>query len=635
MLRQLWKGLSTKTSARTAARGAARRPALEALEYRCVPTAYTWVRPGGGLWSNPANWSSALPGTVPGVGSDVVYNSSASSTDDLTVPSPGLNSLLIGTSAGTLTLSGSLQQSPGTFINQEGGTVLVTGVLVNGGGYNQFAGTLNVADVVTNTGAYDLFGGSVVGTGKFLNGASGQQGNLLISTPGSATVGVNLENFSQITWSSGNVDLEATLTNFSGGTIAVNTPATLSGTNGYLVNNYGASITASTGAAATIDVPLGPSDTNYGLINVTKGGLVFGLFTQFTNEGRIGASVAGSGSSVTFDGPYQQLANTQKSSYTPLAASFAGDTLTFQQGAVVNAGTVSVLGTANVNGPIFGSTLVVNPGGTVSVGGTLNMVGWVGDSGVVWISGGTVNLSALGQFNVNAGGKLNAVSPSTNQNCTITGGAVFDYGTVVVYQSSTLVIIGTYSQTAGALTDLNGFLDYTSFNVLTSLPAVFKVSQGIDVAGGEFLITNAYVETGASQFVLEANAALVFQNSSGLGSGFFQGNALILGALNLENQYGTNIGFANNLTLGSASVSMTITMNLFDNITIGGVTDFANCTVAFNNVSPSGSVPYLYEPFDFATVPVVGTPNIPLPAGDSWWITYNQNKGWMQVKILM
>lgn len=633
MMRKVWKALSRKSSARTAARRAARRPALEALEDRCVPTAYTWVGPGGGLWSNPANWSSALPGTTPGVGSDVVYNTATSSTDDLTIPSPGLNSLLIGTSAGTLTIAGSLQQSPGTFINQEGGTVLVSGTLVNGGGYNQFAGTLNVADVVTNTGAYDLFAGSVVGAGKFLNGASGQTGNLLISTPGSATVGVNLENFSQITWSSGNIDLENTLTNFSGGAIAVNTPATLSGAGGYLVNNVGASITAATGGTATIDVPLGPSNTNYGLINAKQGGLMFGLFTQFTNEGRIGASVTNSGSSVTFDGPYQQLTNTQNSAYTPLAASSAGDTLTFQQEAVVNAGTVSVLGTANVNGPIFGSTLVVNPGGTVSVSGTLNMTGWVSDSGVMWISGGTVNLSAFGQFNVNAGGKLNAVSPSVNQNCTITGGAVFDYGTVLVYQNSTLAVTGTYTQSAGGLTDLNGYYKFVNINNQTYLPADIQVSQFIDVTGGEFLISYGQVTTGSGFFV-EAGASLVFKSATGQGGGGFQGNVTILGSMSLQNSQFTNIVFDNNVTFGSSTVNATITMNLLDQITIGGVTTFANATLIFNGVPPVGTVHTIYLPWNFDSIPVVGLPTVPLPAGDAWWIGYDQTSGWMELNLL-
>src|SRR5207237_137283 len=54
------------------------RPRLEALEPRDTPTYVYWLPDGGGLWTNPANWST---GAVPGADDDVdAFPSSGSGT---------------------------------------------------------------------------------------------------------------------------------------------------------------------------------------------------------------------------------------------------------------------------------------------------------------------------------------------------------------------------------------------------------------------------------------------------------------------------------------------------------------------------------------------------------------------------
>src|SRR5262249_50247662 len=148
-----------------------------------------------------------------------------------------------------------------------------------------------------------------------------------------ANVGVTVNNYNQITWSSGNINLTSTLTNFSGGTINVDTPAVMSGA-GYLVNNFGATITSyvnvPSNAPAVIMVPFGPSNTNFGTINDTSGFLSIGATSQFTNEGRIEASVNNSGSEVDFAGPFQQIPNTQSAGTLPAMECEPGDEMQFE-----------------------------------------------------------------------------------------------------------------------------------------------------------------------------------------------------------------------------------------------------------------------------------------------------------------
>jgi hypothetical protein len=610
MLRKIWKSLSTRSTGRPAACRSSRPLALESLEERCVPATYTWVGPSGGLWSNPANWSGGPPNTVPSAGSTVFYNTATSSIDDLSIPSPGLNLLGVGPSAGLLLIKGSLQQAPGTLTLQEGGVVAVSGSLANGGTVEQFAGTMGVTatGVFSNSGVYDFFGGSILGPGMFQNGAPGQQGDMVIGNGGSVTEGVNLANYGQITWQSGNITLERTLTNMSGGSIAIDTPGTLSGANGYLVNNVGGTITASTNGTATIGVLLGTSNTNYGLITVTSGTLQFTQMGQFTNEGRIGAT-GSSGSSLIFEGGFVQQANTQKPSYTPLLASFAGDSFYVWQGGTFNAGQVAVLGLGDFLSSTFYS-LTVNSGATATLDGTLVTNFSFSDSGAVSIGGGNITLGVAGEMDISAGGSLIAY-PASNQDYIY--GNIFNSGRVTIYAGAQFVEgEPLYSQSATGATYVNG---------TTGSTTLFMVMGAVDITGGTFNVSNATINTqGPTGFVIEAGASLNFAagpNTVSFNNAFGTGNSgvTILGAMNFADGNSDTVNFNNSLTLGNTSSTAVVSLYLTDVINVTGTTTFGSAVFNFLNVPQT---PTTYMNITLGTV--VGTPIVNLPPGWTWAI---------------
>jgi hypothetical protein len=610
MLRKLWKSLTKKTASRNTPRG--RGFALETLEDRCVPATYTWIGPSGGLWSNPANWSGGPPNTVPTAGSSVFYNTATSSIDDLSIPSPGLNLLAVGPSAGLLLIKGSLQQAPGTLTLQEGGVVAVSGSLANGGTVEQFAATMGVTatGVFSNSGVYDFFGGSILGPGMFLNGSPGQQGDMVIGNGGNVTEGVNLANYGQITWQSGNITLERTLTNMSGGTIAIDTPGTLSGANGYLVNNVGGTITASTNGTATIDVLLGTSNTNYGLILVSSGTLTFAESGQFTNEGRIGATGT-SGSSLIFEGSFAQQANTQKASYTPLLASFAADSFYVWNGGVFNAGQLSVLGLGDFLSTTFYS-LTINNGATATFDGALITNFSISDSGSVAMAGGNMTLGVAGEMDISAGGSLIAY-PASNQDYIY--GDIYNSGRVTIYAGAQFQEgEPLYSQSASGATYVNG-------TPSTSSTTVFQVDGTVDITGGTFNVSNATINTqGPQGFIIEAGAVLNFTagpNTVSFNNGFGTGNSgvTILGAMNFADGNNDTVNFNNGLTLGSTSSTAVVSLYLTDVINVTGTTNFGSAVFDFLNVPQT---PTTYTNINLGTV--VGTPIVNLPPGWNWAI---------------
>jgi hypothetical protein len=605
MLRQLWQHLSKKPARRTFARPLA----LEALEERCVPTAeYFWIGGSGGLWSKATNWISTNPNTVPTANSFVFYNSPNTSVDDLNIPSPGLLMLVLGPQAGTLNIQGSLQQGAGTFVVQEGGTVQVSGSLTNGGAYNQFAGTVNVSGSMQNSGQYDLFGGSIVGSGTFLNSSTGQPALLDIDAFSSTTVtiGANLRNDANntINWLSGTIDLESTLTN--NGFIDITTPGLLTGTSGSLVNNSGATLGAGTSGTVNIDVPLGANNTNYGFINAVQGGMEFGLNSLYTNEGDVAASHIFSGSSVTFDGPYQQLPNTQNSTINPVTISFVGDALTFKGDVTIDAGTLGIIGALNAGGSAFTNSLTVNSGGTAEFRGFEFLVGSLQDSGLVHLMGGTLTLGLFGQFNINPAGTL-LVDPATAQSI-ITGGPVYNAGTLTADPGAQLILEGTlYSQAATGVTNLNG-----TFSPGGSV--LFQAAGLIDQTGGVFNVSNATVVS--QGYTVEVGATLNF--GAGPNASSFNGDVTMNGTMNFTDGNNVQILFDNNLTLGAASTGVTAVVSLYltDLIDVFGTTTFGSVELNFLNVPATPPPPPPFLNLTFGNI--VGSPAVNLPPLWSW-----------------
>ncbi len=618
MLQQLWKKLSATNPARKSLRGASRRPALEALEDRCVPATYTWTGPSGGLWNNPANWSGGPPGTVPGAGSNVIYNSAGTSFDNLNIPSPGLNLLEVGTSAGTLTVTSFLTISATGELSQAGGVIRVTGGLRSYGAVECFGGTLAVNGLMRNYGFFEATGtdvhvfgslenfgtynwhsGQLAGSGNFINVAPGV---FTIEDPAGSLIVPAVTNYGTIDWEAGDIFLQGVLTNASTGAINISAANTMSGPS-YLVNNDGGTVTLDTGSGAfltNIDVAFGPSNVNYGTIDVQDGSLVLGTAgsrVPFTNEGTIQFTGSNTGCVIAFNATFEQLPNAQNASVMPQVTDTAGNALYFAQGGIFNAGFMIVNGLAAFTGPVTGNdNLVVEQNADVKIGGTVVVNGVFGDAGNVDIVPVTpAGATIVGTVFINKGElETDAMTVFTN---TINGN-VYNVGTLDVAANSNLVITGSLLQGGQGTTTVYG-LTWSSTLV---------VDQYIDIEGGFlYMIENGAV-TAKDGLIIGPSATLQFD----FGNTTVNGNVYILGQL--KTLFDSNGTFTGTVVFGSSSTAATIFMDINSTVTFNGATNFANASLSFDVILQT---PAVYTPMLFNGV-VSGAPTVTLPAGDTW-----------------
>jgi hypothetical protein len=618
MLQQLWKKLSTTNPVRKSLRDASRRPALEALEDRCVPATYTWTGPSGGLWNNPANWSGGPPGTVPGAGSNVIYNSAGTSFDNLNIPSPGLNLLEVGTSAGTLTVSGLLTISATGELAQAGGVIRVTGGLRSYGAVECFGGTLVVSGSMRNYGFFeatgtnvDVFGslvnfgtynwhsGQLAGSGNFINVTTGV---FTIEVPAGVDIVPAVTNYGTIDWQAGDIFLEGVLTNTSTGAFNITTANTMSGPS-YLVNNDGGTITLDTGSGAfltNIDVAFGPSNVNFGTIDVQDGSLVLGTAgstVAFTNEGTIQYTGSNTGCVIAFNATFEQLPNTQNTSVMPQVTDTPGNALYFAQGGIVNSGFMIVNGLAAFTGPVSSNdNLVVETNGYVQIGGVVVVNGVLGDAGGVTMHPiAPAGASITGTVFINKGElETDAMTMFTN---TINGN-VINVGMLNVEANSNLVITGSLLQGGQGETTVYGL----------SWLSTLVVDQYIDIEGGFFYASENSATTAAHGLIIGPSATLQFV----FGNATVNGNVYILGQL--KTLFDSNGTFTGSVAFGSSSTAATISMDINSTVTFNGAVDFANASLSFGFIS---STPAVYTPMLFNGA-LSGAPTVTLPTGDTW-----------------
>ena len=172
-LRHLLKAIATASNRRPSCGNRPRtifpriicRPVLETLETRVVPTTYTWINPGSGLWDNPANWS---PSGVPNGNVTVIISTTAAATitlqafdtetvtgitlasdDTLAIGGGTLNIEGTATLAGDLSMTGGTLKASGTSV-----TVSVSGSTnLNGGSLYAVGGaTLSLPTLASYTG---------------------------------------------------------------------------------------------------------------------------------------------------------------------------------------------------------------------------------------------------------------------------------------------------------------------------------------------------------------------------------------------------------------------------------------------------------------------------------------------------
>ncbi len=477
-MRSFWDTLRRLTSPSAPGRPW-RRPRLETLEDRCVPsTIDTWIGPNGGKWSVGANWSTGVaPNDNNGTVWTVQFGSTfggtnTNSVDDIGTPNPFslYNLTMDGTYTGTLTLDDSL------FVANT---------------FNWYSGTINTLDSNEHLelNATNWYGGEDVGPGPIDNGG-------LFQTDGTSPmyIGTSFNNrgfnfkghitYGVFEWGNQGIGPQLVMannsvfTNGDYGIFEIGCDSILRDdfTNCYIVNDYGGTIgKGSTSGTTNIEVGQSTPNINYGTINANSGTLVFTAGPQFINEGLINDASTSGG--ITFDIPFVQQPSTQEPNLPPAfqlgnpntTASFVASA---PYSASINAGSMS----ATYPGGTISTTskLVIQSGGQLSVGassGTATVTtngNELDDSGVAQLGqNGTVSFSS---FYVQSGGTLNVVGPNNVMN-----GEVFNNG---------VVNVGPGGSAHAAVTVNGDFTNYATTNVSVPTPPQGGGNDGIAVDAG-------------------------------------------------------------------------------------------------------------------------------------------------------
>jgi hypothetical protein len=503
-----------------------------------------WNSPGGGIWENPANWST---GSLPGPADDVVldvnaldpgatltHSSDATSIHSLT--SNLTNAASIAFSGGSLTLGGASTLDNDTTLNFSGGTIGGSGDLTLNGPLNWTGGTMGGAGT-TNAGGGLTIGGSAskaldartlnitantsatwtgsgdiaVGNGAVLDNQVNAtftvqtQGNQGISTfgvrgtfrnegtftksasTGTTTIGTRFDNSGTVAVDTGTLAL--TLGGTSGGGFTVAQGAALQFGGGV----HRLTPASGIGGAGTVEFAGGMTEVA-GAYGVTGGTLVTGGDVGF------GGAIASVGGALTIS---QGTADFGTNNVSTTTATFGGGTL-------LGVGDVLVTGALTWTGTVmggFGSTTVGDGanGATLTITGaagktldfrTLNVSSnatatWRGTGNIALLDGAAINNQAGATFNV-----------QIDQQVLFAGGAVAAFnnaGTLVQDLSTGTTTIGTRFNNSGTVAVNTGTLALTLGG---ASGGGFTVAQGATLrfGGGVHRLSGAVGGAGAVEF---------------------------------------------------------------------------------------------------------------------------------------
>jgi len=144
-----------------------------------APCSDSWKTAVSGSWSTPGDWST---GVVPSTGDNVCITVAGTYTVTLTGQPSGINTLALGGTSGTQTLSlvpnptngyAELTAAASSSISADG--VLDIATPTSGGYYAKYTQT---AGTLTNTGTITVDAPSVAGVSDYLDGAIDNQGSV-------------------------------------------------------------------------------------------------------------------------------------------------------------------------------------------------------------------------------------------------------------------------------------------------------------------------------------------------------------------------------------------------------------------------------------------------------------------------
>ena len=501
---------------------------------------YTWlnggpvtVASGGSLTTsgtgNPVYLRAGITnnGTVSIGATDTRQDQDTATTNNgsFTVASGGNLSVSSGsdsfTNAGTLTVSGSLTESAGTF-TQTSGSIVGNPVVITGGVIADTAGT----------GGIDVKGSASL-SGTIPSGQT-------VTIDGSATsVTLNLTGTSVT--DNGTVAMTPSTNGYTwlGGsplTVAASAHFTTSGTGNpaYLRANITNNGTVSIGAANTLQ-DQNTATTNNASFTVASGGnlsLNAGSDT-FTNAG-----------TLTVSGSLTESAGT----YTQTSGSIVGNPVVITGGTIVDTagtGAIDVKGGASLSGDIpLGQTVTID-GSSTSV--TLSLTGtsvtdngslvmtptvdgytWLGGSPVTVASGASLtttgagnpaylrdNITNNGTVSIGAANTLQDQNTATSNNASFTvasGGNLAVTGGGTFTNAGTLTDTGSFSQNGGTYTQTSGSIVGRPV-VITGGTIVDTAGTGaIDVQGGAAFSGN--IPTGQTVTIDGAATSVVLNVTS-------------------------------------------------------------------------------------------------------------------------
>lgn len=633
--------------------GTGRRPRLEALEDRCVPTGTVWIGNNGGLWSNPANWSAGVPnGGDTAVFSMAAGGSSTTSFDD--IPNLIIGGLTVDNTYGSVVNLNQKLTVAGQ-VNQSGGTIAVTSqsqsmdfTLAGSATYNWTGGTLagpgamliSFLQLGKTNKEYASFN---INGGQFL-GASVVNDGFINWLPTSPTLysedGSIIKNNYQF-----NIETAGTL--FNGGPDGIPGGVIDNRVNGVMNFNPGA------GGTVNIEVQTG----NYGTLNEISGALEFTqVGANFLNEGTVNVQ---SNTSLLLDGPYIQEGGVLNIAPTATMTVTQDDFLD-SGGAVINNGQIYVNGNVNV---MNGGTLQ-NAGGFsvttgniyIDLGGTVELTGpsFV-NTGTLFVQGDLVGAPIFGaDYPATSGFPNVAIGPvgfigpedvtehailEATSGTPVVNGEVLNEDTVETTGGTTLTVNGPLVEdTSNAVT--------TGYIAVTGTGNLFTASAGTvnAVIYSDTLVTGSANVSGNfyGQFTVTASTSATLTNLNVTGDVTIAGTAtvgvlIVVGDLDVQGtlqflsagggvtvsgdytqsgvldiQLGVGSGNDDNLTVQG---SVILTANAPMNVTIppGGTGEEIDTIVYCSNIEEDWNISQPAGYFDYyLTTPLSGFLNVPV-----------------------